>query len=278
MAHSVTHTTPADGTFSSSGATAWDEAHTVTIDADAIDDSATTNKFTTASDISKLAGIESSADVTDATNVDAAGAVMESDYNANTVLAATSDNTPTALTVGEQTVVGRITSGNIAALTQSQLRTLIGGSTTIVAPTSFPSANELTISSIPQTFVAYSLVITGLSFDTASRNLNIIIPSITSNYSGIINDASGNSAVTIILAGGTPPQTAAQTCTGHYWFTGLQAGLYPTCIYSVTDTSPTHRSGQISYFGDTNAVTSLTLKMNNTGNFDAGTYALHGLN
>ncbi|RLC83413.1 MAG: hypothetical protein DRI37_10270, partial [Chloroflexi bacterium] len=41
-----------------------------------------------------LKGVEEDADVTDADNVDAAGAVMESDYNAQTVLAATSDNTP----------------------------------------------------------------------------------------------------------------------------------------------------------------------------------------
>ena len=55
MAHSVTHATSADGTFSAAGATAWDENHAVTIDADAIDDSATTNKFTTAAEITKLA-------------------------------------------------------------------------------------------------------------------------------------------------------------------------------------------------------------------------------
>lgn len=51
----------------------------VTLDADDIDDTSTTNKFTTASEITKLSGIEASADVTDATNVAAAGAVMESD-------------------------------------------------------------------------------------------------------------------------------------------------------------------------------------------------------
>ena len=51
----------------------------VVLDADDIDDSGTTNKFTTASDISKLSAIEENADVTDATNVEAAGAVMESD-------------------------------------------------------------------------------------------------------------------------------------------------------------------------------------------------------
>lgn len=51
----------------------------VVLDADDIDDSATTNKWTNASDIAKLAGIETGADVTDAANVDAAGAVMNSD-------------------------------------------------------------------------------------------------------------------------------------------------------------------------------------------------------
>jgi len=48
----------------------------VVLDADDISDAATTNKFTTAGDISKLAGIEALADVTDATNVAAAGAAM----------------------------------------------------------------------------------------------------------------------------------------------------------------------------------------------------------
>jgi hypothetical protein len=73
-----------------------------------------------ASDYTKLGNIEENADVTDATNVDAAGAVMESDYDANTVLAADSDNTPAPVTMAEQTVLGRLTGGNIAALTRSQ--------------------------------------------------------------------------------------------------------------------------------------------------------------
>lgn len=52
---------------------------TVVINPDDLDDTSTTNKFTTAGDISKLAGIEAGADVTDATNVDSAGATMNSD-------------------------------------------------------------------------------------------------------------------------------------------------------------------------------------------------------
>lgn len=54
-----------------------------------------------------------------------AGILYKSLFNAHTVLAATADDTPAALTVGEQTVVGRITGGNIAALTVAQLQTLL---------------------------------------------------------------------------------------------------------------------------------------------------------
>ena len=49
----------------------------------------------------KLSSIETAADVTDAVNVDAAGAVMESDFDAGTFLYATSDNTPQPKTVSE---------------------------------------------------------------------------------------------------------------------------------------------------------------------------------
>ena len=77
----------------------------------------TVNGYATTTQITKLGTIEEGANVTNATTVNSAGAVMESDYDANTILAATSDDTPTAITVAEQTVVGRITSGAIKALT-----------------------------------------------------------------------------------------------------------------------------------------------------------------
>lgn len=76
-------------------------------------------------DGTKLDGIEASADVTDAANVTTAGAVMKTTYNANTILAATTDDTPAPVTVNEQTIVGRITSGNITSLTAAQGRTLL---------------------------------------------------------------------------------------------------------------------------------------------------------
>ena len=90
----------------------------------AYENNANTNEFSDAEQ-TKLSGIEALADVTDTANVDAAGAVMETDYNANTILAANSDNTPLALAVLEQTLVGRITAGNITDLTPAQVRTLL---------------------------------------------------------------------------------------------------------------------------------------------------------
>jgi hypothetical protein len=50
--------------------------------------------------------------------------VAASLFNAYTVLMATLDNTPVALTVSEQTILGRITGGAIAALTGAQIRTI----------------------------------------------------------------------------------------------------------------------------------------------------------
>ena len=51
----------------------------VVLDADDVDDTSTENKFATAAELSKLAGIQSGADVTDTANVAAAGALMDSE-------------------------------------------------------------------------------------------------------------------------------------------------------------------------------------------------------
>lgn len=64
-------------------------------------------------------------DLNTAVNTLENGAVMKSLFDAQTILRATSDNTPAALTVEEQRLVGRITDGNIAALTPAQVRTLL---------------------------------------------------------------------------------------------------------------------------------------------------------
>jgi hypothetical protein len=85
-----------------------------------------TAAFTTTLE-SKLNGIEAGADVTDATNVNAAGAVMNTDYSqAHSILVQQSGTgTPTVLPVPSNSIVGNNGGGDIVALTATQVRTLI---------------------------------------------------------------------------------------------------------------------------------------------------------
>jgi hypothetical protein len=53
------------------------------------------------------------------------GYVLKSLFDANTILTANTDNTPLALSVAEQRIIGRITGGNIAALTSAQTKTML---------------------------------------------------------------------------------------------------------------------------------------------------------
>ena len=64
-------------------------------------------------------------DITIADNADVVLRVEKATFNANTILKADSDNTPIALTVAEQTLLGRITAGVITALAPTQIRTLL---------------------------------------------------------------------------------------------------------------------------------------------------------
>lgn len=70
--------------------------------------------------------------VTSAIQTQIGAQVPDSLYDAHSVLYATSDNTPAALTVGEQTVVGRATGGNISALAiDSDLSSVSGSDDTV---------------------------------------------------------------------------------------------------------------------------------------------------
>jgi hypothetical protein len=53
--------------------------------------------------------------------------VMHNEYNANTILAAITDNTPAALTIAEQRIVGRKTGGNITDLTNAEIMAILSG-------------------------------------------------------------------------------------------------------------------------------------------------------
>lgn len=68
--------------------------------------------------------------------------VPKSLYDANSVLAATVDDTPVALTVGASTVVGRKAAGGIAAMTPAETKTVLAiavGDVSGAAPTASPT-------------------------------------------------------------------------------------------------------------------------------------------
>lgn len=75
--------------------------------------------------VQTLINVEDGADVTNTASVNTAGAVMEADYNAQTILVATTDDTPVALGVGASELVGRTAVGNIDSLTMAEARTIL---------------------------------------------------------------------------------------------------------------------------------------------------------
>lgn len=98
-------------------------------DASAISILDTANDFTATDVEGALAELQSDAETHAAAADPHTGYVLESLFDAHTVIYATSDNTPAALTVSAETVVGRITGGNIAAVNPSNIAQTINTQT-----------------------------------------------------------------------------------------------------------------------------------------------------
>lgn len=77
------------------------------------------------SDLSSVSSADDTIPSAKATKAYADLMVPLATFNANTILAANTDNTPAAVTVAEQRIVGRKTSGNIAALEAADVRGII---------------------------------------------------------------------------------------------------------------------------------------------------------
>lgn len=90
--------TPTDAVSSVNGQTG-----VVVLDADDIDDTSTTNKFATAAQLAKVDSVETGADVTDTTNVTAAGALMDSELADIAFIKAQSDANAADVTAGTST-------------------------------------------------------------------------------------------------------------------------------------------------------------------------------
>lgn len=101
-----------------------------------------------------------------------AGKVDKSLFDANTVLAATADNTPVALTVAASTILGRKATGGIVAMTVGELKTLLALAAVDISD--FNTAvrtNQLDQMAAPTAAVPFNAQrITGLGDPTAAQD------------------------------------------------------------------------------------------------------------
>lgn len=153
----------------------------------------------------KLDGIEAGADVTDAANVSAAGAVMKSLFDANTILAADTDDTPVALAVAASRILGRKASGSIAAMTTAELKTLCAYLTALSDDTNPTLSNPLILNEKTIRMNAIPAVnLTGNGFTvyvTVTQNSQGVGNAMTLNSSFQWVDAKADAAATMPCVG-----------------------------------------------------------------------------
>lgn len=130
----------------------------------------------------------------------AADVVANTLFDANTVLKADSDNTPTALTVGASTILGRGAAGGIDALTPSAARTVLGLGT--LATLSTITTSEITDGTITNGDLNASA---GVALSKLATQANNTILGNNSGSSGVPTALTG--AQTLALLSGTPTAT-----------------------------------------------------------------------
>lgn len=118
------------------------------------------------------------------------GGVAATLFDANTILKADVDNTPTALTVAEQRLVGRITAGVITGLTAAQVRTLLDVPTNaeaildtlvdakgdLIVGTAADTVARLAVGTNGQVLTADSAEATGTKWAAAASSAMAVIP------------------------------------------------------------------------------------------------------
>jgi hypothetical protein len=164
------------------------------------------------------------------------GKVSNTLYDANTILYATSDNTPLALTVGASTLVGRKASGDIVALTPSEAVTILAASG--CAPTEIDAHTDSSPTAIQLRACNATTV---HNYNQAAANVNVTLPTTAANlgFTSTVSTAqaanywrfTAASAGTIYLNGSATGKDYVQYTTpvaGSYFgcFTANRANSY----------------------------------------------------
>lgn len=169
------------------------------------------------------------------------------------------------------------------------------GLTTIVASTAFAAANNVDITDIPQGHSALLLEINSASGDTSTRAFivqvsvdnGVTFDTTMGNYvGGRAEDNAGTAVVAAVNAPAvgtagivqTGPMGTSGTVTLAAIISGYPNGSVTHCSFSGRyEGSSNHILGQITYVGTTAGVNGLRLTWNGSGNFDAGSYRLIGI-
>jgi hypothetical protein len=176
----------------------------VVLDADDISDAATTNKFTTAADITKLSLIEDNADVTNTASVTAAGALMDSEVDADiktlSLPASTTISTFGASLVDDaDAATARSTLGVDAAGTDNSTNVTLAGTGTYISIAgqviTVDPITESDISDLGTYLTAESDTLDTVTGRGATTTNGVTVGSITINGE-IVEDVYINSSVT----------------------------------------------------------------------------------
>lgn len=179
-------------------------------------------------------------------------------YDAHTILYATSDNTPTALTVGEQTVIGRATGGNISALAiDSDLSSVSGSDDTIPSAKATKTALDLKAPIASPTF-------TGTM--TVPKTLEIQDTSADHQYVLAVNELTADRTVTLpLLTGNDEFVFAAHTKT----LTNKR--VTPRTDSTTSSATPTINTDNVDFYhltAQTADITSFTTNLSGTPTTD----------
>lgn len=164
-------------------------------------------------DHTKLDGIEAAADVTDATNVDAAGAVMETDFNADTFLYAAVDNTPVATSPASAMAA---LSGHAAAAFSFNGQNISAGNITIPDAGTIGSASDTDAIAISSTGV---LTFSGQSGCSVYLSADQDVPT---------------ASVTTLQFDSEDYDIQSEFNTGTYTYTASTAGKYIVALCAYT--------------------------------------------